>query len=113
MSKNWAKSNLCIGETVRVPKDLFIEPDKSQARIQTVTYLGETSSGLLFEFEFLPSFGIPKNCKYRRMISWASIWCGHVQIRRTNGEIVRARRAKGQPIVEGQYRGQEEETWDI
>ena len=35
-------------------------------------------------------------------INWASIWCGHVKIRRTNGEMIKARRAPGQPLALGQ-----------
>jgi len=104
MSKYWLRSDLAIGETLVVPKELFIEPEKASKRLETATYIGENESGIFIEYQFRPGV-FPKNKEYWRYkmhINWASIWCGHVKIRRTNGEMIRARRAPGQPLALGQ-----------
>lgn len=104
MSKNWEKSNLVVGETLVVPKELFIEPEKAYKRLETATYIGENDAGIFVEFQFKPGV-YPKNkeyWRYKMCINWASIWAGHVKIMRTNGEMVRARRAHGEPLAPGQ-----------
>lgn len=104
MSKNWEKSNLVVGETLVIPKELFVEPEKASKRLETATYIGETDAGIFVEFQFMPGI-FPKNkeyWRYKRMINWSSIWCGQVKVKRANGEMVRARRAIGEPLAPGQ-----------
>ena len=104
--RTWQKSNLNVGETVKIPIELFIEPTKAEKRLVSTTYIGETDKGLIMDCSFMP--GIHTNDKskwhYKLFIDWASIWCGHVKVMRTNGEMLKARREKGLPLAPGQNR---------
>ena len=104
--RTWQKSNLKVGESVKIPIELFIEPIKAVPRLIVTTYIGETDNGIMVDCSFQP--GIHTNDKskwhYKVFIDWASIWCGHVRVMRTNGELIKARRAKGLPLAPGQTR---------
>lgn len=107
MSRGWEKSNLIFGEELKIPKALFIEPDKAIKRLESVNYVGENKFGIMIDCVFRSSFATssPKGFHYRMMINWASIWCGHIKIHRKDGEQVFARRKKGEPVAIGQYKG--------
>lgn len=106
MSSGWVRSDLVVGETLKVPSELFVEPYKAQKNLISATYVGENNSGIFIDFKFNPGVCTtePKTWHYRLMIPWASIWCGHTKICRTNGEQVRAYRKKGQALALGQAR---------
>ena len=88
----WEKSDLKVGEEVKLPQELFIS-DK-QARILKARYIGETHAGLMIECEFMPSTDSEYSRSYRTFISWNQIWCGAVTIK-ADGCPIRARRKDG------------------
>jgi len=90
MSRCWYKSDLVIGEKLRVPSSLFVEGEKAAQRLRYVEYIGETNTGMWIDCHFEPSLNVPEDkAHYKIMINWASIYCGHVNIYRENGSAVR------------------------
>ena len=88
----WAKSDLCIGEDLKVPSSLFVEGEKSQKRLLSSQYIGESHAGIFIKCSFQPPVGsnAPRSNSYIIMINWQSIWCGAVKIRRIDGTLVKA-----------------------
>ena len=99
MSRNWVMSNLKIGEDLRISPNLFIGGDSTIERLESITYLGETETGIMVKYTFKPSIKSNKSPSYRMMITWASLWCGQVKIYAGDGTLVVAKRQKGQPIA--------------
>ena len=93
MSKGWEKSELFFGEKIKVPADIFIEGEKARSRLVQATYIGETSSGILIDCDFPPSWGSeePKSWHYRRFINWGSIYCGKIKLYMSDGTPIRAK----------------------
>lgn len=99
MSRNWQSSNLRVGEELRISTSLFIGGESVYERIESITYLGESSTGILVDCTFKPSVKNMKSPHYRLFINWASIWSGQVKIYSGDGSQVIAKRMKGQPIA--------------
>lgn len=95
MKRTWKKSSLKKGESLVVPFDLFVEPEKVKKRLLSVVYVGETQYGILVDCFFEPSVGCknPSSCHYRKFINWASIYCGNVKVKRIDGASISAKRA--------------------
>ena len=91
MSKGYA-TDIYIGEEVRLP-DKCLESGNS-SRLISATCVGHTKTGILFNLKFIPSFGTeePDKWNYKRFISYASIYCGDIQIIRKDGTQVKATR---------------------
>ena len=92
IKQEWKPSGLQVEEQVDFPKEFFVF---TKDRLIASRYLGETNTFMMFEHEFQPSWGAkgesPK--KYRRDVSFASIYCGAVKIiRKETGELIRAER---------------------
>lgn len=106
MSRGWRKSNLVYGESVRIPKELFITAENAVKRLLSASYIGETDTGIMIDCVFKPSIRAiaPEHFHYKVFITWASIWDGSVKVYRSDGEQVHAYRQKGLPLAIGQYR---------
>jgi len=102
MSRGWENSRLTIGEELRIPSALFIEPDKAINRLVSTKYVGESDSGILVECAFKSgtSPNISRIHQYKIFINWASIWCGQVKVYTESGQPVRAYREQGMPVIE-------------
>lgn len=102
MSKGWERSRIPIGTRVRIPDSLFVEPTKAKERLVSATIVGETDSGLIIDCVFRP--GILSTNKegnhYKITLNWASIWCGQLRVYFENGEMLRAYREVGMPVIE-------------
>lgn len=92
MKTGWVKSELQIGERVRVPDEIFIVGEKARERLLATEYVGETAAGLIFRSYFRPGWGEKEPRSYRFFINWATLYCGKVKIYRKDGTTVRARR---------------------
>ena len=90
MSKKWKRSNLKPGEPLRLPKNLFQDPEHAPERLIVSYYIGETSSGIMVENEFRTPFSGGKISGYKALINWASIYAGHIKIILSNGQPLRA-----------------------
>ena len=84
----WEKSDLQIGEELKLPDDLFVMGSKHLIRAR---YIGETEKGILAECEFVPSPLSEEINHYRIFINWSSIWCGAIKVSSGNCPI-RARK---------------------
>lgn len=91
MSKKWRKSGLGVGESLRIPKNLFQDSEHAPGRLIGTYYIGEMSSGILIENEFRPALGSNDPKRYRMFISWAGIYAGHIKITKSNGDPLSAR----------------------
>ena len=102
MSRNWKRSGLTIGTPLTIPVDLFIEPTKALDRLESVTYVGENSAGIMVDCKFLPAFNTinPEGSHYRMFLNWASIWCGQLHVLKEDGTMLRAEREDGVPTVQ-------------
>jgi len=98
MSRNWQRSNLRAGEELRISTSLFIGGDSVYERIESITYLGESDTGILVDCTFKPSIRKMKSPHYKLFINWASIWCGHIKVYSGDGSLIVAKRKPGQPI---------------
>lgn len=101
MSKGWQRSNLEIGEHIKVSSDIFIEPSKAVDRLIGTFYVGETEAGIIIDCSFRPAFGTKtsQTYDYKRMINWSSIWSGDIKVYDERGSLVVAKRQKGLPIA--------------
>lgn len=90
MSKKWKRSNLEPGDPLRLPKNLFQDPEHAPERLIGSYYIGETSSGIMIDNEFRPPIGRTEHGRYKMHINWASIYTGHVKIILSNGQPLRA-----------------------
>ena len=91
-SWQWKKSGLPIGEQLILPRTQFVDSDK---RLITSVLEGETDHGIFVRNEFIPGIGSEDadKWKYKRFISWESIYCGAVQVHiKSTGEMLRALR---------------------
>lgn len=102
MSRGWTRTNLTVGEIVRVPMTLCIEPEKSIPRFVSSKYVSETDMTILIDFEFKPLFGKTENLHYRRCIDKASIWCGLIKMYDVHDNPIRVKRLSGLPVALGQ-----------
>lgn len=98
MSRNWQRSNLRAGEELRISPSLFIGGNLAYERIESITYLGESETGILVDCTFKPSIKKMKSPHYKLFINWASIWSGHVKVYSGDGSLIVAKRMPGQPI---------------
>lgn len=91
MSKNY-KTDIYIGEEVRLPDKCFVTSDRS--RLISTRCIAHTKTGLLFESKFQPAWGTeePDKWHYKQFVSYASIYCGDVHIIRRDGTQVKASR---------------------
>lgn len=96
MSRGWQRSDLKIGEEIRIPSSLFITGTQAVERLISVTYIGEVDTGILVDCKFKASIKniISDSTHYRMMIPWASIYCGHVSVYRDDSTSIVARRIK-------------------
>lgn len=94
--RKWQRSNLIIGESVKIPPSLFIEPCKATANLIRVEYAGETDRGILLDFFFKPAINTnnPEGFHYKRFIDWTAIYCGLVKLYKIDGEMIRAKKKK-------------------
>lgn len=95
--KKWTHSQLTNGEEISIPVSLFIEPEKALQKFISANYVGETSQGLMLEFNFEPAISKKdaKKVSYKRFIDWASIYCEQgVRLYKKDGSLVRAYHVK-------------------
>ena len=91
MSKKWKRSSLEPGDELKLPKNLFQDPEHVKDNLIGSYYIGETSSGIMVENEFRTPFSGGKISGYKTLINWASIYAGHIKIILANGQPLRAR----------------------
>ena len=89
----WQKSDLYIGEDLKMPDDYF-ESSEAKYRLISSRFIGETENGIRIQFVFKPLLGSEENISYEAFINWNSIYCGAIKIVRTDGSLVRARRTE-------------------
>lgn len=99
MSRGWQKSNLKVGDEVRISSALLIAGDIAAEKLVRTTYIGESSTGLLLDLEFV------KEQHYKMFINWASIWCGQVKVYRDYSTLIEAKRLPGRPLAYEVLRG--------
>jgi hypothetical protein len=92
MTNQTYKTDIYLGEEVRLPEKLFVTLNRS--RLISTRCIGRTKTGLLFESYFQPAFGTeePDRWKYKQFITYASIYCGDIHIIRRDGTQVKALR---------------------
>ena len=91
MSKCWRRSGLTVGEKVIVPETFFIEKDyeKIKSHLVSTRFDGETDAGIFIKATFATTFSNDESVVcYRKMINWASIWCGDVVLYRKDGSRI-------------------------
>lgn len=107
MEKIWQRSNLKLGEELKISKQVFIEPLKAMERLTGIYYIGETNAGIMVDCMFKPAFGRrAEDCHYKIMINWGQIYCGDVKVSRANGESIHAKRIK-KTFVKGKKSAEE------
>ena len=95
MEKIWQRSDLKLGEELKISNQVFIEPLKAAERLEGIYYIGETDAGIIVDCLFKPALGRrAEDCHYKIMINWGQIYCGDVKVSRVNGENIRAKRIK-------------------
>ena len=99
MSRGWQRSNLKVGDEVRISSALLVAGDIAAEKLVRTTYIGESSTGLLLDCEFV------KEQHYKMFIDWASIWCAHVNVYRNDSTRIDARRLPGRPLAYEVLRG--------
>ena len=68
----WQKSDLYIGEDLKLPDDYF-ESSEAKYRLISSRFVGETDNGILVEFEFPALLGTTEKVKYKSFIDWNKI----------------------------------------
>ena len=101
MSRGWQRSGLKIGEEVRINESMLVAGATAMERLESSTYIGESSTGLLIDCKFTPCIRTnnPENSHYKMFIPWASLWCGSVRLYREDSTQIEARRMTGRPTA--------------
>ena len=101
MSRGWQRSDLKIGDEVRINSDMLISGKSGMQNLERSVIVGESSTGLLIDCRFKPSLRThnPEGCHYKMFISWSSIWCGAVNLYRDDSTSILAKRIPGQPTA--------------
>lgn len=101
MSRGWQRSDLRIGDEVRINSDMLISGKSGMQNLERSVIVGESSTGLLIDCRFKPNLRAqnPEECHYRMFIAWSSIWCGFVKLYRDDSTSILANRIPGQPIT--------------
>lgn len=94
----WQRSDLVVGEELKVYGPVFQQYEEAKKNLISAKFIGENDNGIFIEFTFKPNvvnpFGCTNDKKYKTMINWNSIYCGHVKVIRTNGENIYAKRIR-------------------
>jgi len=77
------RSFLTKGELVTVSNVIYQEPENARKNLIASRFVDEFSNGIEIECEF-------PDGKYRRFINWPSIYAGHIKVKDSFGNEVRA-----------------------
>lgn len=101
MSRGWKPTGLRIGEDITLPDEFFEIPNVARKRILYSRYVGETETGLIIEIQYEKGFCSEdslESWRVQKFVDFAAIWCGAVELRRSDYTRVKVERKQPHPL---------------